>query len=837
MKAGRAFILAVALLASAPLHADPDTSTPVPAPAASTSLIALEAAPSSATSPDAMIAKAFQHRTLTCESSAPGPLPLLEPAARNQTPCTLSPFAHDQWGLCPPFPPSPVLPLPPGSPRAGLQQAFITAQQIDGVQQGVSLISGDVQLDQGDHRVTGQDMVYDSNTGLVSIRQGVNYYTPQMMVASPTGRYDTNKGVGSFDDALFYLPKRHGHGSSELVDSLDSEHSQLYNVRYTTCPPDKVDWTLNAPDLYLDMGTNTGEGHDVTIDFLGVPIFWTPYINFPLNDERKSGFLSGAFSFDAVNGIEFEAPYYFNLAPNYDDILYPRIISKRGLQIGDAFRLLTPNSYDYIYASYLPHDMLETGPGSSPARGQLLVTHKMDLGDSLQMRGEYNWISDDNFFRDLNSDLAIVSSTYLQRYLDLIYRGGPDFSAAAQVQDYQMIDPHLNPLGYPYRSLPSITASWGNFDAVTGPEYRLDAQLVRYQRADRLGTWRLSAKPSISLPLTGSAGFFVPTLAWRYNRYDLEEQRQPLPPGPVPDPIPLPYSSSHPSLSVPIFSIGTGLYFDRDAGDYLATLEPQLFYLRVPYRDQSGWPDFDSPPVRFNFFQLFADNGFYGVDRQSDANQLSYALTTRFLDATTGAELLRGDIGQIRFFSPSRVNSSGVTQTALFSDITADVSLNLNDQWTLSHEQLWNPEIGHRQTDLASLLLEYHPAYHQVVNVGYQFQRGAGLRGSDIKQTDFSFSWPLAGNWSMVGRWNYDIPGHVTLEDFVGFEYDNCCWDFQILHRHVVIGQDLYDNVFFFQLSLKGLVTAGRHLDELVENGILGYSDNAFTDSQQAQPP
>ena len=838
MKAGRAFLFTAALLVSAPLRAAPDTSTPVTAPSSSTSLIAMEAAPSSATSPDAMIAKAFQPKAGTCETNAPGPLPLLEPAARNQPVCVLSPFAHDQWGLCPAYPPSPVLPLPPDSPHAGLQQAFITGRQIDGVQQGVSVISGDVQLDQGDHRVTGQHMIYDSGTGLANIREGVNYYTPLLVVTSPTGRYDTNNGEGSFDDALFYLPKRHGHGSSDLVVSLDSVHSRLYTVQYTTCPPGKMDWSLNAPDMYLDTSTNTGEGHDVTIDFLGVPIFWTPYINFPLNDERKSGFLSGAFSFDAVNGIEFEAPYYFNLAPNYDDILYPRIISKRGIQVGDAFQLLTPMSADYIYASILPHDMLATGPGSTPDRGQLLAVHRMDLTDSLQMRGLYNWVSDDNFFRDLNSDLSIVSSTYLQRYLDLLYRGGPDFSAMAQAADYQVIDPNINPADYPYRSLPSITASMGNYDSVTGPEFQMDTQLVRYQRANRLGTWRFSAKPSVSLPVNGSYWFFVPTLAWRYNKYDLQEQQLPFPTGqPVPDPLPLPYTSSHPALSVPIFSIGTGLYFDRDAGDYLQTLEPQLFYLRVPYRNQSGWPDFDSPPIQFNYFQLFNDNDFYGVDKQSDANQLSYALTTRFLDSSTGAEIVRGDIGQIRFFSPSKANPSGVTQTALFSDITADLSFNLNDQWTISHQQLWNPQIGHRQTDLANLLLEYHPAYRQVVNVGYQFQRGAGGPTSDIKQTDFSFSWPLAGNWSMVGRWNYDIPSHITLEDFVGVEYENCCWDFQILHRHVVIGQNVFDNVFFFQLSLKGLVTAGRHLDALVENGILGYSDNAFTDSQQTAPP
>jgi LPS-assembly protein len=809
VKASQAFILAVALLASAPVYAD--ASSPY-MPSANSFV----SAPSADTSPGAMMMQAFHKQIWTCESTTPGHTPLLEPAPRNQTACMISPFKHDQWGICPAFPPSPVLPLPPDSPLPGQQQAFIVGDQIEGIQQGVSQITGNAQLDQGDHRVTAQNMTYDSNTGLAYVKQDVNYYTPRLQVMSPTGRYDTNKGVGTFEDADFLLPVRHGRGNAKLVNSLDTDHSQMFGVQYTTCPPGNTDWSLNAPDLSLDSSTNTGEGHDVTIDFLGLPIFWTPYINFPISDERKSGFLGTQFSFDTVNGIETEAPYYFNLAPNYDAVLYPRIISKRGVDTGGAFQVLTPISYDYIYASYLPHDML-----ADRERGQLEILHTMTLNDSTRLFADYNWISDDNLFHDLNSDLPIISSTYLNRDIRLLYKDGPDLRVLAMMQDFQVIDPGIQRDGYPYRRLPRVVVTWGNLTDVTGPEYTLNTELVRFQRADRLGAWRLDTKPSISYPMSDSAGFFTPTLAWRYTDYDLSEQSV------TPD-------SSHPSRSLPIFDIDTGLYFDRDAGDYIQTLEPQLYYLRVPYRNQSAIPEFDGLTAPFSFLSLFSDNSFYGADRQADANQLSYALTSRLLDPNTGAEVVRGDIGQIRYFSDRKVNPSGSTETFLFSDIAADLVYNLNDEWTATHQQLWSPVT--RRNDLANLLLQYHPAYHEVVNIGYQYQAAAYV-GSPIRQADFSFSWPLKGNWSMVGRENYDLANRVTLEDFIGFEYDNCCWNFQILHRHVIIGPNQYDNVFFFQLSLKGLVTAGRHLDDLVENGILGYQDSTFTQSQQIQPP
>lgn len=847
MKSGLAFILSVAALASGPLYAD---TTP---PATGT-----VAAPGSATSSAARMVKAFGPMVGTCQAIAPGQLPVLTPATRNEPACILSPFQHSSWGICPPFPPSPVLALPPGSPPAGKQQAFIVGNQIEATQQGVSTISGDVQIDQGDHRVTGRSMSYDSNTGLATVKEGVNYYTPDLVIASPTGRYDTNKGLGSFDDADFLLPRRHGRGSSKLVNSFDSDHSELFDVQYTTCPVGNTDWLLKAPDMTLDTLTNTGVAHDVTIDFLGLPIFWTPYISFPISDDRKSGFLSGAFSFDTLNGLEIEAPYYLNLAPNYEATLYPRIISKRGIQLGASYALLTPVSYDYIYASYLPHDQVydsEYQVTGDHGRGQLQLYHDMTINDTLRLTGDYNWVSDDYFFHDLNSDLPIASSTYLDRSLTLLYAKSVDLSVSALMQDFQVIDPGIARNQYPYRRIPDVNLSWVNLDDVSGPEYSLRTELVRFQREQELGGWRLDVRPSMSLPMGGAAGFFTPALGWRYTSYNLAEQERSLAPGSsllVANPY---LGDAHPTRSLPIFDIDTGLYFDRDAGDYIQTLEPRLFYLRVPFRDQSAIPVFDAQGAPFSALQLFSTNSFYGADRQSDANQLSYGLTTRFLDPDSGTEVLRADLGQIRYFSDRRVQlvyctapgtpvNCTPTQTSLFSDIVADVIYNLNDEWTLTHQQLWSPVT--RRNDLGAVLLQYHPAYRQVVNLSYQYQ-SLNYQGSLIKQTDFSFSWPLTGNWNAVGRWNYDISSHprVTLEDFIGFEYENCCWDFQILHRHMVVG-DIYvgnnvapqfDNVFFFQLSLKGLITAGRHLDDLVENGILGYSDPGSTQSQAVPPP
>ncbi|MGH8370492.1 MAG: LPS-assembly protein LptD, partial [Gammaproteobacteria bacterium] len=238
---------------------------------------------------------------------------------------------------------------------------------------------------------------------------------------------------------------------------------------------------------------------------------------------------------------------------------------------------------------------------------------------------------------------------------------------------------------------------------------------------------------------------------------------------------------------------------------------------------------FDSLQPQFSFLQLFTDNRFFGADRQGDANQISYALTSRLLDGTTGSEVLESSIGEIRYFKdrqvqlqycplPTSCKHPTPPDTSLFSDIVADVIYNLNDQWSSSYDQQWNPYS--RQTDLAAIGLQYNPAYHQVINLAYRYNRTL-----DLKQTDLSFDWPLVGNWSTVGRWNYDVQNRLTLESFIGFQYDSCCWMFQVVHRRFITQTGIPDSQYFFELQLKGLGSVGKHLEDFLQNGILGYSD------------
>jgi LPS-assembly protein len=781
--------------------------------------------------------------TLFAAASAFAAPPPSQPPMNAATASTNTPvngtIGYDQWGLCPALPASPVPPPPPGAPPDSQQPTELFADHEDGYVHGITTLTGHPKAVQGSRQMTSDRMRYNSVTGKIHATDDVHFYSPNMTLYGDTADYDLNSASGTFDDADFFLPKRHGRGRAKQMRMLDKDHSTLTDMHYTTCPVGNQDWMLHASNMFLDQSTNTGIGHNVVIDFYGVPILWTPYINFPLNDDRKSGFLSPSFGYSTRTGTDIALPYYFNLAPNYDATLSPRIITQRGVDLGGEFRyLLQGGSRGQFDFNYLPHDKL-----ADQERGMFHFADNTPLGtqtsdtnyttndgnnDNAEISNNsngwafntaYNWVSDNLYFQDLGNSLTTIATTVQERHAAINYNSDDaDLTFQTQVQEYQIVDPTISPLSYPYRRLPQISLDWQSDAASQGPQFNLQSELVRFQQDLRVGAVRTDLKPSVS-DTFGTAGYYLtPTAAYRFTDYNLDSNV-------------LAGQQTHITRGLPIFSLDSGLSLERstDGGNYIQTLEPRLFYLYAPYRDQSNIPLFDSLQPQFSFLQLFTDNRFFGADRQGDANQLSYALTSRLLDGNDGSEILQTSLGEIRYFKDRRVQlqycplptscpKPTAPDTNLFSDLVANVTLNMNDRWSTSYGQQWNPYT--RQTDLAAVGVQYHPAYHQVINLAYRYNRQLNL-----KQTDLSLDWPLTGNWSTVGRWNYDVQNHLTLETFVGFQYDNCCWTFQIVHRHFITQTGVPDSQYFLELQLKGLANIGHRLEDFLQNGILGYSD------------
>jgi LPS-assembly protein len=709
---------------------------------------------------------------------------------------------------------------------------------------GNAVMNGRVRVRHDARSITSDSVTYDNQTGRVAVKGGVDFEDPKLRVRSDTGRYDID-GAANFDQANFQLMDRLGRGFAKDIDVLPDGKLTLTQVRYTSCPIGNEDWMLVASSIKLDTKIQEGVAHHVTMRFKDVPIFYTPYISFPLGDERKSGLLFPSFGHSGSNGFDLEVPYYFNLAPNYDLTLTPGLLTSRGVELAEQFRYLSSSSHGQIDGTFLPNDSQTRSD-----RSYFRFTDITDFKRGMRFDTDIANVSDSQYFEDFAVGSDATSVTFLERRADLLYYDDA-WRVRGELQNFQTIDV-LNvvtacPPGTttstfsaascderPYSRVPRIQANalWPVGD--THFDLALDSEIVNFLREIGPTGVRFNVAPELRWSARGPGYFFEPAVGYDFTQYDLKNADAGGPNSP-----------STPTRALPYARLDTGLVFERDAGSHgqrTQTLEPRLVYSYVPYRNQNELPIFDTGLPDLNLTELFRTNRYVGEDRIGDANQVALALTTRLFDTVSGAQYLSATIGQIRYFSIPRVglpadafaestgqtvvtipgvnplalpgqgivNSRGQIIMALpgqyvaglpaqtfatigtgqaveafpASDLVADVSVTAYKNFGFNFDYLWNPYTS--ETDKSEVSVQYRPDPTRVVNLGYRFQQNILNQNVILKQWDGSFAWPIGDHWNTVGRWVYSLADHQTIEELAGFEYKSCCWKIQVVQRRYV---------------------------------------------------
>jgi LPS-assembly protein len=606
--------------------------------------------------------------------------------------------------------------------------------------------------------------------------------------------------------------------------------------------------------------------------FEDVPIFYTPYISFPLGDERKSGLLFPILGHSSSNGFDVEVPYYFNLAPNYDLTLTPGVLTARGVELTEDFRYLTAGSHGILDGNFLPDDKQQHSD-----RSYVRYTDVTDIMHGLRFDADIANVSDVNYFQDFAVGTEQTSVTFLERRADVLYYD--DFwRIRGELQNYQTIDTTVDAADRPYSRVPRVQASALYPIENSKFEFAFDSEAVNFLRGVGPTGVRLNLAPEIRWSSRGPGYFFEPAVGYDFTQYDLQNAGFGLP--------------GTPSRALPYARVDTGLVFEREAGaqgQRTQTLEPRVVYSYVPYRNQNELPVFDSGLPDLNLTELFRTNRYVGWDRIGDANQVALALTTRLFDTVSGTQYLSATVGQIRYFSTPRVSlpqdvlaqSAGIReqngqllgvipmvnplavpgaltapggQSYVFpgqsypgqypyglsraaqqilalgqnpafsaSDIVAEVALTGYKHLGVNLDYQWNPYTS--QTDKSEIAVQYRPDPTRVINLGYRFQEGI------LKQWDGSFAWPIAGHWNTVGRWVYSLQDRQTIEQVAGFEYKSCCYKVQLVQRRYLsirpgsttVGGTL-DTSIALQLELTGLSSVGKREDSFLEQSIRGYS-------------
>lgn len=709
------------------------------------------------------------------------------------------PFARAQDAvptLCPP----PLLAA--GDPPPEETVTRFHADFLDATGDGIYRLRGNVEGTAQGRRLSADLVTYDENSREATAEGQLRYRDDSLLVEAAGGRVELETDRGELEQADYRLLRGQGRGSAGRAELLGDRETRLQRVTYTTCPPDSEDWVLSARRVEMDHEEGSGTARDVVLRFKDVPIIWLPWASFPLDERRKTGFLVPTIG-SGEDGLDLTVPYYINIAPNYDATLSPRLITERGVMIGGEFRYLEPRHTGVLRFEYLPDDDL-----ANDNRGLVQFNNASALTSQWRFDLNYNRVSDEEYFEDFGDSLNVAATTFLHSRAAL-HGGGRWWEATLEADDYQVLADFRNPDREPYQRLPRF---WIDARRPLGdsPVYAsLGAEAVVFDRDTGVTGTRVDLYPAIGARFAGSAGHLEPRIGVRYTGYDLDNTTGP----------------TSPDRTLPMASLDGGLVFERRwGGDLLQTLEPRFYYLYVPFEDQSDLPVFDTTPLDFEHGQLFRDNRFSSADRFGDANQLTLAVTSRWIDPASGRNPLSVTVGQIAYFDDLEVQLPG---NPVVDRDTSPVITEIE----YSPLKSWSAVLGMHldleedETDKSVFALRYRPENSTgVFNLSYRFRRGR------LEVADASGIWPVSDQWRLMARWYYDIDGGRTLESLAGVEYESCCWALRLVGRHYVHNRrgDTRDGIYL-QFELKGLGTlGGSRAATVLERGILGYSDFGY---------
>jgi LPS-assembly protein len=729
------------------------------------------------------------------------------------------------WSSAQPFPPRHVLALyalasvtampafaqsaAPASAPAATAQAedelpvIIQAEEIGGRPDRRIDLARNVEITRGQTGMTADTACYMrvedevTATGNVTMwRFGDRYKGDELQLNLETGK-------GYLLNPTYFMASNNGQGQASRIDFLGEQQAVVRDGTYSTCEGPDPDWYLKSSTLRLDKGRDVGTAGKTIVYFKDVPILGTPAMSFSLSGERRSGWLPPTVGFGSQGKAEVMVPYYVNIAPNRDLTLYPRMMFDRGFQMGATGRYLGSTYSGETHIEVLPDDR-ETGT----TRWRADSLHNGLVKPNWSYGWNLHGASDDEYPSDFSRTVAASAERQLLRELRTDY-SGQFWSLSARAQNYQVLqDPAAaaNPsltVPRPYDRLPQINFRSARYD-VAGFDWAVDAEATRFAHPTDVDGSRAVIQGQVSYPIVRPGWFVTPKLMYNAAKYDLEEHATRL------------GKPTKLSRTIPTVSFDSGMVFERAATLFgkstTQTLEPRLFYVYTPYEEQDDVPLFDTGRSGFNYAQLFSENRYVGLDRVSDANQLTAALVSRFIQED-GAERLRLAFGQRLYFAEPRVRIPGEALQQSRSDLLLAAAGTISESWSFDSGVQYDASGSSLYSSNVSV--QWRPGKMKAVNAEYRYQRDS------FRNIDLSAQYPISKRWYGVGRVSYALrsygvgqvvnpsTGGKLIESLIGLEYQADCWVFRMGAQRFVTAAQTTSTPIFFQLELNGLSRLG----------------------------
>ena len=730
--------------------------------------------------------------------------------------CVLPLSARAQEGLTLKSQPT-LLPLPPSLKEE--VPLFVEADRLQGRQDQDIEAEGNVRLRRRGQAISADWLRYDKPSEEFAAQGKVRMQRDGDVVEGARLRYNLESERGSMEQPSYVLHKRtvspgaqfpfreaDGRGDAEQFLFEGPGRYRATRARHTSCGPGNDDWYLRAGELEIDKARDLGVARDTTIEFLGTPIFYSPYLSFSLHQERKSGFITPHYGSTNTGGFEFTIPYFWNIAPNRDVTISPRIMTRRGVLTLGEFRYLEPDYLGEARAEVLPNDNARDGE----QRHAYFIRHDHTLPSGWFGRLNLQRVSDDTYFTDLSTQISKTAQVQLPNDLVLGRAGNwgraGGYGLNAHVQRWQTLQPDpQQPVTSPYDRLPQITLTAARADVLRS-DFDFYGQYTTFDHPTLTTGSRVVAYPSFSVPLQTAYASITPKLGFNVTRYLIDPNSG---------------GFTDQDRALPIFTADSSVIFERPAtlggASFLQTLEPRLYYVYIPFRDQSGIPVFDSAQQDISFATIYSENQFSGWDRINDANQLTVGVSSRLIGTESGAERLRVGLAQRYYFEDQAVTLPGVPiRTSSSSDLLAALSGLIAPHLTADVGLQYSTNFS--QTQKFNAGVRYQPAPGRVLNLSYRETIDT------LQQTDFSVQWPVWRGLTALARWNYSLQDSRTVEGLLGAEYNADCWALRLVaHRFATTTQDA-STTLFIQLELSGMSRIGTNPMDTLRRNITGYT-------------
>ena len=671
-----------------------------------------------------------------------------------------------------------------------IQGTDLTADLIVRDENGVIHLQGEAEIRQPEttlsaDKIEGIPNEYYQANGNVTLRSN-----DQLIRSSRAYITNNNSSPTEFSDAKFLSHQSKTRGEAKLLSRSQDGVIFIKEGFFTTCEPTEESWQLYGSSIKIDTKSGFGTAEHVQIRVAGLPIFYFPWLRFPIDNTRQTGFLFPSFGFSGSDGLSLSAPFYWNIAPNYDATITPQVIQKKGEGLDLELRHLSP----YGETMYEQSTFFDNDEGEQTLL-KLTTAQKINTYFSTGFLLEDN--PTENKYPEANST-SIGEKDHYQRSVYVSANNGNLLNKVTYLT-YQTPD---NTVDKPFEWLPRVDSSYRL--STSNLDYRIDAQYTDFYDPDEndFDGKRIVLNQDTKANISNGWGSLTSGLLIQYRDYDIHNYTT--------------TSDSEESISHITGYIDSSVVFERrlilDNSPWRQTLEPQLSYLNSPYKDQDFIPDFDASVPTMTYSQAFSHNRFNGNDRIGDTEQVTFGLESRLYDANNN-ERWAFKAGQIFYLKDRYVGITGNTDedNAIDDSKRSDLltSTNYNtDRFSLTGNLNYN--LDNSKVNLAQIVASLTPVDDVKINLSYLYTINNTDPDDDAKQASVGTIFPINQNWSMFTQYTYDFLREDGTKEIAGLGYENCCIKVSMSYQHWLNDDNQYDRGVFLQFILRGLSSAGR---------------------------